>query len=109
LRFGHAAHYIVLEDCTSAAEAATARCDRLETHIEAAVAEWSLAPVVKALRSLRGLALVAAATLAAELGDITRFGNPRQFMAYLGLVPCEHSSDAKAGSPRLTTARQGAC
>ena len=55
--------------------------------------------MVKALQALRGLALVAAATLVAELGDITRFANPRQFMAYLGLVPSEHSSgtrDARA-------------
>src|SRR5579864_2533304 len=37
---------------------------------------------------------VAAATVIAELGDITRFANPRQLMAYLGLVPSEHSSGA---------------
>jgi transposase len=36
--------------------------------------------------------MVSAATLVAELGDITRFTNPRQLMAYLGLVPSEHSS-----------------
>jgi hypothetical protein len=42
--------------------------------------------------ALRGMALVAAATLVVELGDITRFANPRQLMAYLGLVPYEHSS-----------------
>ncbi len=53
---------------------------------------WSLAPVVRALQALRGVALVAAATLVAELGDMTRFANPRQLMAYLGLVPSEHSS-----------------
>ena len=40
------------------------------------------------------MALVAAATLVAELGDISRFDNPRQLMAYLGLVPSEHSSGA---------------
>ena len=40
--------------------------------------EWSLAPVVHALQALRGMALVAAATLVAELGDITRFANPGQ-------------------------------
>jgi hypothetical protein len=53
--------------------------------------DWSLTPVVKALHALRCLALVAVATLVAELGDITRFANPRRFMAYLGLVPSEHS------------------
>ena len=41
---------------------------------------------------LRGVRLVSAATVIAELGDITRFANPRQLMAYLGLVPSEHSS-----------------
>ena len=53
---------------------------------------WSLAPVVGALQALRGVGLVAAATLTAELGDVTRFDNPRQLMAYIGLVPSEHSS-----------------
>jgi transposase len=38
------------------------------------------------------MAPVVAATLVAELGDITRFANRRQLMAYLGLVPSEHSS-----------------
>jgi len=92
LKFDQAAHHIVLEDCIAAVEAAMARRDRLETHIEAVLPEWSLAPVVEALQALRGVRLVAAATLVAELGDITRFTNPRQLMAYLGLVPSEHSS-----------------
>jgi transposase len=52
------------------------RRDRLEAHIEAALPDWSLAPVVRALQALRGMARVAAATLVAELGDITRFANP---------------------------------
>ena len=37
LQFEHAVHYIVLEDCIAAVEAATARRDRLEAHIEAAL------------------------------------------------------------------------
>lgn len=73
----------MIEDCIAAVEAATARRDRLAAHIEAALADWSLAPVVRALQALRGMALGAAATLIAELGDITRFDNPRQLMAYL--------------------------
>jgi transposase len=108
LSFEHAAHYIVLEDCIAAVEAATARRDRLEAHIEAALSDWSLTPVVKALQALRGLALVAAATLVAELGDITRFANPRQFMAYLGLVPSEHSSGSTRRQGGITKAGNGA-
>ena len=82
LRFEQAAHHTVLEDCIAAGEAAKARRDRLEAHIEAALPDWSLAPVVRALQALRGMALVAAATVVAELGDITRSANPRQLMAY---------------------------
>ena len=108
LSFEQPVHHIVLEDCIAAVEAATARRDRLEAHIEAALADWSLAPVVHALQALRGMALVAAATLVAELGDITRFANPRQLMAYLGLVPSEHSSGATRRQGGITKAGNGA-
>jgi transposase len=108
LRFEHAVHHLVLEDCIAAIEAATARRNRLEAHIEAALPDWSLAPVVHALQALRGMALVAAATLVAELGDITRFANPRQLMAYLGLVPSEHSSGDTRRQGGITKAGNGA-
>jgi transposase len=108
LRFEQPAHYLVLEDCIAVIEAATARRDRLEAHIKAVLPSWSLGPVVRALQSLRGVALVAAATLVAELGDITRFANPRQLMAYLGLVPSEHSSGGKRRLGSITKAGNGA-
>ena len=108
LRFEQPVHHIVLEDCIAAVEAATARRDRLHAHIEAALPDWSLAPVVHALQALRGMALVVAATLIAELGDITRFTNPRQLMAYLGLVPSEHSSGETRRQGGITKAGNGA-
>ncbi len=46
-----------------------------------------MAPVVEALQAMRGVALIVAVTLVAEAGDLARFDNPRQLMAYLGLVP----------------------
>ncbi len=61
--------------------------------------DWSLAPVVRALQALRGIALVNAATIIAELGDPTRFANPRHLMAYLGLVPL--NSPAARGDVRV--------
>ncbi len=68
----------------------------------------SLAPVVHALQSLRGMALVTAATMIAELGDLSRFTNPaRQLMAYLGLVPSEHSSGATRRQGGITKAGNG--
>ena len=70
--------------------------------------EWSLAPLVESLQALRGIALVSAATLVAELGDIARFGNPRQLMAYLGLVPSEHSSGRSRRQGGITKAGNAA-
>jgi transposase len=104
LRFEQPVHHIVLEDSIAAAETATARRDRQEGHIEAALSDWALAPVVRALQSLRGMALMAAATVVAEIGDITRFANPRQLMAYLGSVPSEHSSGDTRGQDGITNA-----
>lgn len=107
LRFEQPAHHIVLEDCIATIEAATARRDRLTAQIEVLLADWALAPVVHALQALRGMALVTAATVIAELGDITRFENPRQLMAYLGLVPSEHSSGGIRRQGGVTKAGNG--
>lgn len=108
LKFEQPVHYIVVEDCLAAIEGATARLHRLERDIEATLPTWSLSPLVEALQSLRGIGLVAAATLAAELGDITRFDNPRQLMAYLGLTPSENSSGRRRRHGKITKAGNGA-
>ena len=63
--------------------------------------------MVAALQALRGVSFITAVALVAELGDLTRFGHPRELMAYLGLVPSEYSSGpsvrrgaiTKAGNP----------
>ena len=73
LRFAQPVHHVVFEGAIETIEAATARRDRLTAQIEALLPGWSLAPVVLALQALRGMALVNAATLIAELGDLTRF------------------------------------
>ena len=102
LKFEPAVHHLVLEDYVQAVEAAEARRDRLTAQIAAMLPDWTLAPVVAALQAMRGMALVNAATLIAELGDLSRFANPRQLMAYLGLVPSEHSSGASVRRGGLT-------
>jgi transposase len=108
LKFEQAVHHLVLEDYIAAVEAAEARRDRLTAQIEAMLPDWTLAPVVAALQTMRGMALVNAATLIAELGDLSRFANPRQLMAYLGLVPSEHSSGASIKRGGLTKAGNSA-
>jgi transposase len=108
LKFEQAVHHLVLEDYIATVEAAAARRDRLTAQIEAMLPDWTLAPVVAALQTMRGMALVNAATLIAELGDLSRFANPRQLMAYLGLVPSEHSSGASIKRGGLTKAGNSA-
>ena len=107
-KFDQPLHYVVLQDYIATVEAAKERRDRLEAQIIAVLPEWPLAPVVDALQALRGIALVAAATLVAELGDITRFSNPRQLMAYIGLVPSEHSSGRSRRQGETTRAANAA-
>ena len=108
LKFEQAVHHLVLEDYIQAVETAEARRDRLTAQIEAMLPEWTLAPVVAALQTLRGMALVNAATLIAELGDLSRFTDPRQLMAYLGLVQSEHSSGATVKRGSITKAGNSA-
>ena len=108
LKFEQAVHHLVLEDYIATVEAAAARRDRLTAQIEAMLPDWTLAPVVAALQTMRGMALVNAATLIAELGDLSRFANPRQLMAYLGLVPSEYSSGASIKRGGLTKAGNSA-
>ena len=108
LKFEQAVHHLVLEDYIQAVETAEARRNRLTAQIEALLPEWTLAPVVAALQTLRGMALVNAATLIAELGDLSRFTDPRQLMAYLGLVPSEHSSGASVKRGSITKAGNSA-
>ena len=53
---------------------------------------------------MRGIAMITAATIVAEIGDLGRFSTPRKLMAYLGLVPAEHSSGAKIRRRGITKA-----
>jgi transposase len=57
---------------------------------------------------MRGVQRVAAMTLVAELQDFLRFENPRQLMAYVGLVPGEHSSGPKRRQGSITKAGNSA-
>ena len=47
-------HHIVLEDYIATVEATQARRDRLTAQIEAMLPDWTLAPVVAALQTMRG-------------------------------------------------------
>jgi transposase len=71
------------------------RRDRVDGYLRAQIPTWSLFPLVQNLGALRGLDTIASAGLAAAIGDPSRFASAPDFMAYLGLVPSEHSSGPK--------------
>ncbi len=89
------AQQIVFQEYVRAVSQHTERLALLETELHELAATWRLYPVVEALQALRGVKFTVAITVVAEVGDLTRFDNPRQLMAYLGLVPSEHTTSGK--------------
>ena len=81
-----------MDDYVNVVEDATARVKQFLKHIEQFVEGHALLPLVKALMSFRGVQILNATVIAAEIGDLRRFKSARQFMAFLGLVPSEQSS-----------------
>jgi transposase len=100
----HAEQRIAFEEMLLAMRQAHERIVGLEQAIAVAVPDWSLAAVVNALMALRGIDLISATVLLAEIGDLSRFQNPRQLMGYLGLVPSEHSTGDKIQRGPITKA-----
>ncbi len=104
LTFSHDWQQVVLQEYIDAVRAASQRVADITAQIMRALPQWSLAPVVDSLVALRGVYKVAAVTLLAELGDISRFDSPTQLMAFLGLVPSEHSSGRRKRKGAITLA-----
>jgi len=104
----HPEQRIAFEEMLLAVRQAQERIERLEQAIRAAVPDWSLAAMVTALMAMRGIDLVSATALLAEIGDLSRFQTAPELMAYLGLVPSEastgdtvkHGPITKAGNRR---------
>jgi transposase len=106
-RFDHSAHGLVLQELLLAARHAKERLERADDAIIEFLPTWSLAPVVGALQALRGIGLISAVIIMAEIGDLCRFDNPRQLMGYLGLVPGERSTGESVRRLGITKAGNG--
>ncbi len=104
IKLPHPAQQITFQEYVTAIDEAAERVARLTHQVEELLPSWRMAPVVEALQALRGVALITAVCMVAEVGDLTRFTNPPQLMAYLGLVPAEHSSGERRCQGAITTA-----
>ena len=83
---------VVLNELRLTLEEATHRLERLLQHLKAACKTHPQADLIRALQTLRGVALITAATTVAELGDPARFPAARRLMGYVGYSLNEHSS-----------------
>jgi transposase len=108
IKLAHPAQQVAFQEYLHAISQSTKRIERLEKAMLEALPQWGLRPMVQALQALRGVQLIAAMTLVAELQDFMRFDSARQLMAYVGLVPSEHSSGPKRRQGGITKAGNSA-
>jgi transposase len=91
-RFEHAAEQVTFDAYLHAVDLVDARIETLERAIGKTAAQGPWRELVARLRCLRGVDTLTALALVAEIGDFGRFRTAEEFMAFVGLVPSEHSS-----------------
>ena len=81
---------------------AVARLRSVEDDLRTLLTLEPLRPRVQRLRCFRGIDDLTALTIAAELGDARRFATAPSLMAFVGLIPSEHSSGTKQARGAIT-------
>lgn len=104
LEFEFTADKLIFDNYLTAVRQASERVDALTAEIEKISQLAPYADLVGALRCFRGVDTLTAMVLVTELHGFERFEDPRQLMAYLGLVPSEHTSDGKGRRGSITKA-----
>lgn len=88
----------IIDDCTAELDQLTLRIARVESHLE----ELTQSDVmVQRLRALRGIGLVTACVLRAEIADARRFRTGKQLARYCGLTPRNASSGTRQADAGL--------
>jgi transposase len=103
-RFDYAAEQLTFDSYLHAVDLVDARIVQLERAIRETAEQGPWAELVERLRCLRGIDTLTALGLAAEIGDFTRFKTAQELMAFVGLVPTEHSSGERRRQGSITKA-----
>ena len=77
---------------------------RMAARVEEIAEEARYSEAVRQLKGFKGIGTLIALSLVVEIGDFRRFATAEQFMAFLGLVPTEHSSGNKRRQGGITKA-----
>ena len=107
VRLPNPAQQIVFQEYVNTVTEAAHRLQRVNEQIHVFVKQWRLYPVVVALMAMRGVKMTVAVTVVSELGDLSRFDNPKQLMSFLGLTPSEYSSGERQSRGRITKTGNG--
>ena len=107
VKFDQPVQQIVFQEYVDTVKAMTQRVDALDQQMHSAATASVFWPVIEALMALRGVNLLTATTIVAEIGDLKRFTGAPQLMAYLGVVPSEHSSGSTRSRGAITKTGNG--
>lgn len=106
-KFDHPVQQVVFQEYVDTVKAMTRRIDALDKQVGSAAVASVFWPVIEGLMALRGVNLLTATTIVAEIGDLRRFASAPQLMAYLGVVPSEHSSGGSKSRGGITKTGNG--
>ena len=102
LKFPTSAQQVALVAALGSLQSQEACLQELDHELQRESSQWRWSALIDSLRALRGINHLSAITIAAEIGDLRRFSSAPQFMAYLGLVPSEHSSGSRRRTGVIT-------
>ena len=101
-RFPFAAEQLTFDSYLHALDLVDARIEALERAIDETAEQGPWRELVAMLRCLRGVDTLTALGIAVEIGDFGRFRTAAEFMAFVGLVPSEHSSGEQRRQGSIT-------
>lgn len=107
VKFEQPVQQIVFQEYVDSVQAMTRRVAAFDEQMESAARDSVFWPVIEGLMALRGVKLITATTIVAEIGDLKRFATAPQLMAYLGVVPSEHSSGESKSRGGITKTGNG--
>ena len=102
VKFTHPAQQIMFQEYVDIIKMHKTKLESMDKQILTYAHASTSWPVIEALMSLRGINLLAATTIVAEIGDLRRFATAPQMMSFLGLVPSEKSSGGSIKKGNIT-------
>lgn len=102
--FEHEASNIAKESYVEEVRRLGERIEKLDLRVAEISKTMTRSPLIHALQAFKGIKVLTAATIVAEIGDLRRFPTSKKFASFLGLTPSECSSGETRNRGRITKA-----